>query len=197
MSVVDTERGATPWAWADLTESGPEAETRAQEEERQRLEVEDAYRRGLNDGERQGTAVAREELKSAVQATVSALEEIRAARESWESRLQERLVLLAAAIASKIVGRELQADSAPFVELARSAVAAFPLEEAVRIRLHPADREIIANDVMDEVVGERAVRWITDEDVTRGGCIVEGPDRIVDARVDEALVRIVGALTDD
>jgi hypothetical protein len=29
-----------------------------------------------------------------------------------------------------------------------------------------------------------------------GGCIVEGPDRIVDGRLDEALCRIVRSLTD-
>ena len=47
----------------------------------------------------------------------------------------------------------------------------------------------------DETTGGREARWIADEDVVPGGCIVEGPDRIVDGRVDQALERIFWELT--
>jgi flagellar assembly protein FliH len=132
-----------------------------------------------------------------MRATRQALEEVHANRDAWDARLQERLVVLAAAIAQRVVERTREQDPDVFVELAQRAVAAFPVEEAVRIRLHPTDQAVLADARhLDQVVGDRTVRWVPDEDVMPGGCIVEGPDRIVDGRVDEVLCRIVRTLID-
>jgi flagellar assembly protein FliH len=100
-------------------------------------------------------------------------------------------------MAQKVIERNCAEDPFILVELAKKAVAAFPIEEAVRIRLHPVDQAIFTDGrFLGEVVGDRSVRWIPDPDVVPGGCVVEGPDKIVDARVDEALCRVVRALTD-
>ncbi len=41
----------------------------------------------------------------------------------------------------------------------------------------------------------RPLRWMADERVERGGCLIEGRERIVDGRVDMALERIYRALS--
>lgn len=190
---------ATPVAfgWADLEQTGPEADARAHQVDLHMQEVEEAYRRGFVDGEEAGARMARDELQVAMRATRQALGEVRASRDAWDGRLLERLVVLAAAIARRVVERTREQDPEVFVELAQRAVAAFPIEEAVRIRLHPTDQAVLADARhLDQVVGGRTVRWVPDEDVMPGGCIVEGPDRIVDGRLDEALCRIVRSLTD-
>ena len=190
--------GPTPaWSWDDLETTGPDAERASHEAERTGLEVEEAYRRGFVDGDEAGARLARDELQVAMHATLQVLEEVRANREAWDARLQEHLVVLAAAMAQKVVGRTREEDPTVFVELAQKAVATFPIEEALRIRLHPADQSVLSDGhFLDQVVGDRVVRWIADEDVVPGGCIVEGPDKIIDGRVDEALCRIVSVLTD-
>lgn len=187
---------ASKWSWADLHETGPEAESAAEEAERQRREVQGSYERGFGDGIDAGATAARNELMIALRATGQVMEEIQASRQAWDARLQERLVVLAAAMAQKVIERTRDQDQSAFVDLARQAVAAFPVEEALRIRLHPADQAVLADGgFLDEVIGMRSVRWIPDDEVVPGGCIVEGPDKIVDGRVDEALVRMVEALT--
>ena len=188
---------ASEWRWVDLDATGPEAESARLEAQRSMQEVEAAYGRGFADGEEAGVRTARDELQVAVGAAVAALEEIRANREAWEARLHERMVMLAAAMAQKIVGRACVEDPEAVIELARKAVAKFPVGEGVRIRLHPSDHAVFLDErYFEGFVGDRTVRWIPDEDVVPGGCVVEGPDRIVDGRVDEALCRIVRALTD-
>jgi len=165
--------------------------------ERHREEVGEAYRRGTADGEAATAAIARNELASALKATLDALEEVRANREAWASTLRENLVLLAAAMARHIVDRALADDPSIFADIAKRAVASFPADEPVRIRLHPADLnklELIESGV-DHVVGQRSVRWVPDEDMVEGGCVVEGPDKIIDGRVDEALARLVRTLS--
>ena len=39
------------------------------------------------------------------------------------------------------------------------------------------------------ITGSREASWLADPRVARGGCLVEGRDRIVDGRVDTALER--------
>ena len=132
-----------------------------------------------------------------MEATLQALDDIRASREAWNAQLHERLVVLAAGIADWVVDRTCQEDSTVISDLAQRAIESFPVDEAVRIRLHPNDHATLSDpELLAQVAGERAVTWIPDEDVVPGGCVVEGPDKIVDGRIDEALARIVRALTD-
>jgi flagellar assembly protein FliH len=185
------------WGLVDLGRAGSDAGSHELATDRHEAAIEEAYRRGFVDGEESGARAARDELHVAMQATRRVVEDVRAGQTAWQARLQERVVVLAAAIAQKVVGRAREEDSAVFVELAQRAVAAFPAGEALRIRLHPSDRAVLSDArFLDQVVGDRSVRWISDEDVLPGGCIVEGPDRIVDGRVDEAIRRVARALTD-
>ncbi len=184
------------WAWTELEAGprGPEAAAREKEETelRHQDEIEQAYRRGLADGEHSGATRARAELQAVMSATLEALEEIRANRVEWASRLKEDVTVLAGAMARQIVDRALDEDPEIFAELASKAVACFQVDEPVRIRLHPADLEQLhESGTADHVTGPRAVRWVPDEDVVRGGCIVEGPDKIVDGRVDEGILRLI------
>jgi flagellar assembly protein FliH len=190
---------AAAWDWEDLARPGRATDAAAREALRAE-ELEAAYRRGRAEGEEGGYARARKELSSAVAAARRVLQEVRAARETWDRSLQENLVALSAAIARHIVGRELQAAPEAFRELVQKAASAFPAGQAVRVRLHPDDLPLLAGTddgpLPDEsAVGGREARWITDEDIARGGCIVEGPDRIVDGRVDEVLERLYWELT--
>ena len=188
---------ATKWSWIDLDATGPEAEAREREAAHHMHEVEEAYRRGRAEGEEAGLQTARNELQVAMRTTLQALEDVRANREAWNARLEEHLVALAAAMATKVIERTREEDPSVFVDLARQAVAAFPIEEAVRIRVHPADKEILTDEeLLDQVIGPRTVKWIPDPEIAQGGCIVEGPDKIIDGRVDEAIARIARALID-
>lgn len=200
-SVASKDASAPQWDWAELEPgelvTGLEGHAEETLAERHSEEVAEAYRRGLADGEAAAIGGARDELASALKATLDALEEVRANREAWASTLRENLVLLAAAMARQIVDRALADDPSIFSDMAKRALASFPADEPVRIRLHPADlnRLELGEGGVDQVVGQRSVRWMPDEDMTEGGCIVEGPDKIVDGRLDEALVRLARTLT--
>lgn len=160
--------------------------------------LEDAYQNGFAEGVDSAQSAARSELRDAVQAALRVAQEVQENREAWHARLVENLAVIAAGIAGSVIGRAHEEDPTLFRELAEKAVSEFPADEALRIRLNPHDRAALNDgDELDGVLAQRAIRWIPDEDIVRGGCVVEGPDRIVDARVDEALVRVIGALTND
>lgn len=188
-----------PWSWQDL--AGPRPGADAAEREAQRLgEIDAAYAKGRAEGEEAGFARARKELATAVAAVRGVVQEVRAARDTWDRSLEENLVALAAAIARQIVGRELQESPDALRDLVRNAISSFPADQAVKVHMHPDDLELLADCEDGASPGEamaegREARWIADPDVARGGCVVDGPDRIVDGRVDKALERIYWELT--
>ncbi len=162
--------------------------------------TEAAYRRGVADGREALQATVCRELELAKSAALSAVEEVRKHSEAWAARLQDNLVALAVGIARQIVEREVDEDPEIFLALARKAVAAFPVDQPVKVRLHPDDLALLveggarANESSISI-GDRMVPWVSDEETVRGGCLVQGPVKIVDGRLDEALKRVYRTLT--
>ncbi|MBZ0269193.1 hypothetical protein K8I85_13650, partial [bacterium] len=107
------------------------------------------------------------------------------------------LVDLATAIASKIVRREIRTDEEYVLRLVRRCLAKILQPSAVRVRLHPEDRERVsaaASSITAETDTRHQLSFEADRRVERGGCIVEIPDFIVDARVDTQLAAAAAAM---
>ncbi len=191
--------GARGWRWAEIRATSAVEEARREEARQARhlKEVEEAYERGFRDGRARARAAARAELASALQTLVEAVSQVRAHREAWAAQLEQDLAALSGAIAQVLVGREVQTDPRVVSELTRRAVAHFPTDEPLRIRLNPEDLQRLESvGETEEVTGARTVRWIPDDEIVPGGCVVEGPDKVVDGRLDEAVRRIVRRLVD-
>lgn len=175
-----------------------EAERRAAEErERQ---VEEAYRRGYEEGRREGEIAEGARLRTAVAAAEEALDGLRSGEMRWTGTIEENICALAVAVARHVIGRELREDAEPVLQLVRDALAEFPIDQPIRIRLSPGDLLAIrqlenAEDRLAAFTQDREARWVSDPQVAPGGCVVEGRERIVDGRVDTALERIYRRLT--
>ena len=121
----------------------------------------------------------------------------------WIGNAQENICALSIAVARQLLGQEVQADAAVVEALVRQALLEFPLDQAIVVRMHPADLAAITTlksgmgaSRPAPVNGERPeVQWLADQRVTRGGCVIEGRDRIIDGRIDTALERLYRRLS--
>ena len=107
----------------------------------------------------------------------------------------ENVSALAVAVAHHIVGRAIETDPAIVAELVKRALAEFPIDQPVRVRVNPQDLSLLSlPDISGgdpiAIAPNRDVRWLADARITPGGCMVEGRDRIIDGRVDTALERV-------
>jgi len=185
------------WTWQDLdsdpghgARQAPSPEAAEAERERAR---EEGYETGFNDGMIAGRNQAMKELRPNLQASVKVVEEMEEFQTALMEKMEENLTVLALAVARQLMEREVQAEPEVVANLVRSALSHFPLDQKLRIRLHPADLSMISREHSSgqaPVAGGREVRWVPDETIARGGCMVEGPERIVDGRVESALERI-------
>ena len=197
--LVPRGMAAADWDWDELGGQGGGGRVSVDVGARHAEELEHAYRQGRLEGEEAGRQRARKELKSVLTSVQHVLEELRGSREAWIARLDENLIALSTAVARQLLGRELQASPEAIRDLVLKAVATFPRDQAVKIRMHPSDLARLgdAGDGVPpaDVVGGREARWIPDEEIVPGGYVIEGPKRIADGRVEEALERVFQELT--
>jgi flagellar biosynthesis/type III secretory pathway protein FliH len=167
--------------------------------ERERRAAE-AYARGYEEGRLAGEIAEQARLRHAVHAAERALDELREGEEQWTGRIEENVCALAVAVARHIIGREVRADAEAVADVVRRALQEFPIDQPLRIRVHPADLALLATCLSADgtpiaIAPGRDARWLADALILPGGCLIEGQDRIVDGRVDTALERVYRRLT--
>lgn len=100
---------------------------------------------------------------------------------------RERLVVqLAFAIAERIVKQAVEADRDVVLRQVREAVRRVHGLERIIVRVHPDDADLVRARRLDLAAGSEAARELTvepDEQVGRGGCMLESDSGTVDARL--------------
>ncbi len=150
-----------------------------------------AYAHGRADGEKTAWSELLPRLESLADALASALEDVQLHQARWTANAEENLAVLGVAIARQLIAREVETDAGIVTGLVQRALVQFPLDQPVTVRLHPDDADS-CGELLRPAEGNKfhEIRWIADPQVHRGGCMVEGRERIIDGRVDTALERI-------
>jgi flagellar biosynthesis/type III secretory pathway protein FliH len=193
------------WDWQDLgtQASRPDLEAGVPvggSEIDRELEIDEAYQRGFKEGEAAGLERALRELNPTRQAAEQAASQLTVLWEELTGRTEENVMALALVVARRILERELKSSPEMVAKLVEKALTHFPLDQKIKVRLNPADLAFLSGEGQSgppvETSG-REVRWIPDGTVSRGGCLVEGPEHVVDGRLDTALERIYRTVFDD
>lgn len=161
--------------------------------------LEESFARGYEEGRLAGELAESARLRSAVVATNDALNSLHQESSRWIGNLEENIAALAIAVARQIIGKEIAADKSSLGDMVRMALAEFPLDQPVVVRVNPSDLRAISESLAaeDAVPGSARAetQWVSDARIAPGGCLVEGRDRIIDGRVDTALERLYRRLT--
>ncbi|WP_447972071.1 FliH/SctL family protein [Nitrospira sp. Kam-Ns4a] len=155
-----------------------------------------AYERGVADGERrvQEQMLAPLERQNAL--LTALVREIRAHREAWLRDAEDLVAGLALEIAAKVLRERSEALGAAVAAQARELVARIRDGGPFTIRVHPQDVPVLEGfRAALAAAGEgAAVEIQSDPRVSRGGCLVETPSRLADARLEVQLARLGEAL---
>lgn len=194
VELPDLEDGTGRSASAGRTEPSLE-EQHASELERARAEAQQL-------GFKQGQLAEAERVRTLVEAVNYVVNELRLADERREREAIDRTAALATGIAGHLIEREVRAAPDIVSDLVRRAVAEFPVNEPLSVHLNPTDLALLSTGFEGDhgrsnLTSGQSVRWIPDPAVRSGGCLVEGSERVVDARLSHILERVFRALTDD
>lgn len=157
--------------------------------ERTRLEA-DAYAHGYQDAERAARHASEGQISSALSALTDAIASVELHATRWTANAEENIAALAIVVARHIVLREVTADPTIVRDLVRRALAEFPIDQQITVRLHPDDAATCTGGaIVDAAPRNAEIRCVADPHIARGGCLLEGRERIIDGRVDTSLER--------
>jgi len=200
--IVPTGDALEPFDWAVLERNPSQTNgkrTEADERlarEQARTEAthqegfEEGYRQGLDDGTREV-----EILHAQVVELAGVVREMEAAVRAREAGVEERVRILALAVARVLMEREVKAEPAEVTRILRRALAHFPPDAPLEIRMNPRDLSALVQPADGEehapsLGPESAFRWQAAPELDPGEIIIEAPDRILDGRVIPILERI-------
>ena len=184
----DLAVSAPPRSAAPNAEAEVEARAKVLEEVRSA-----AHQRGFDEGRR----AEAERLRTLEEALNSTIAELRREDERREREAVERVAALATAVAGHLIEREIRSSPDVLADLVRRAISEFPVNEVLVVHLNPSDLAQLTSGLTNDaghLTGGQTVEWVADPALRRGGVLVEGAERIVDARLSRILERIYGAL---
>ncbi len=157
----------------------------------------EAFERGRAAGLEQAKAETTDLLARQGRLLDTLVQELRATRELLLKDAEEPIAALALEIAGKVLRERHDAVRESVVAQVREAVARVKDGGPLKVLVHPADAPLLeqARDLVSASMEEGAILSIEpDPRISPGGCMVETPEKLVDARIETQLVRIGEAL---
>jgi flagellar biosynthesis/type III secretory pathway protein FliH len=186
--------GALAWSLTDLTAAAaanPGSASMAVSAEERAALIEEGYASGFADGQQKAIEMSQARVTQALAIINNAVNQVQTVASLAPSMLEENIAALATIVARQIVAREVTTSPEIITELVRRTLTEFPIDQALRIRVNPMDLSMLTANSQDKqpLTGNRETSWFADPRIARGGCLVEGRDRIIDGRIDAALER--------
>jgi flagellar assembly protein FliH len=157
-----------------------------------------AEQEGRQAGRQAIEQIVREQLATALPALGEVIREIRHAKQAWLTHWEASAVHVAAAIAQRLVRRELSSRPEITLTLIREALELAAGSSRLRIHLNPADHQQIgprAEMLVKELSPLASAELLADPEITPGGCRVETRFGVIDQQFESQLGRIEEELT--
>lgn len=144
------------------------------------------YERGLTEGRAQARRELDGEMGRMLTALHSAHRALLDAQERFASESRGVVNTIAIAVARQIVQREIEADEGIVARLVQAALEEVAGDSNISVRVNPADLALCRSHI--GAAGESGrIEWIEDTQLSRGSCVVESDNRIIDGRLDSVL----------
>ncbi len=158
-------------------------------EDELQLQLTEAFNRGLEEGRRQ----AERGLSNVFKALRDGIAGLTDLRDKVMRESEEDLLTLSIMVARKIVQREISLDPQILAGVITTALDAVTDLDRVNIRLNPEDYALVSSDRARYITGVGRDNQVTlnpDEQIMRGGCMVDTPTGTIDARIETQLEEI-------
>ena len=159
---------------------------------------EKAQREGHQAGRQEVEQIVRQQLATALPALRKVIEDIQHAKQAWLTQWEANAVHVAAAIAERLIRRELTRQPEITLTLVREALELAAGSSQLRIHLNPDDYKEIgprAELLVKELSSLTTAELLADPDITPGGCRVETRFGVIDQQFEAQLKRIEEELT--
>ena len=178
------------------------AEQQAQQAQALQLATDDAYARGLAQGQEQATVEWQRRMdeyvagqgKEAAQRLDAAVQALDSSLGAMQQHMAQDVLQLACDIARQVVRQELRVNTAALQPVVAEALGMLVADgRPATVRLHPADLEQ-AGTALREEFANPPLQWLADADVPPGGCRVEAAGTVIDGSLQKRWQRAIAPL---
>lgn len=150
------------------------------------------YSDGKTQGYREGYASGEAEVRAAVIRLSQVCRTLMDAVTPQDDALEKVLCQLVTQMATEVVRRELKLDSTGMLTVVREAIRCIPPgSERIRVHLNPDDIALVEGMLDDAIPWDAQWRLLPHRSVTRGGCIIDTDEAVVDARAEKRLATVL------
>jgi flagellar assembly protein FliH len=158
-----------------------------------------ARQEGFAQGKEEGLSQIRQELNAQLMAALLLLNEAELERERRILDSETELLKLAQKIAEKIIGMELQSNTAQVqTAVAKQALAKIAGANKIKVRIHPDSLKSLTDqnlaDLQSVFSEPKPIQIEADPNIAAGGCYIESEQGNVDARLQIQLEKILTEL---
>lgn len=165
--------------------------------------VADAYQQGKADGYRDGKAQAEAETAEQCRAMIGEAQQVLEQAYAESKRIigeaEPFLIELSAAIAEKIIGRQLELEPEWIRDMVKRSLKRYTDKGSIALCVAPgqyAYLQSVKEDLAQAVDAQADLHIYPDATVADHGCVIKTPFGTIDARVDTQLAEIKQALRD-
>lgn len=177
-------------------------EQQAQQAQALQQAAEDAYARGLAQGQEQATVEWQRRMdeyvagqgKEAAQQLDAAVQALDSSLGAMQQHMAQDVLQLACDIARQVVRQELRVNTAALQPVISEALGMLVADgRPATVRLHPADLEQVGAALREEF-SSPPLQWLADADVPPGGCRVEAAGKVIDGSLQKRWQRAIAPL---
>ena len=155
------------------------------------------FNHGYESGYAEGMAAAEQAMRGVLDQLGSLIANVHENHSTFFRAAERQVVDLALQIAQKVIEREVENIPDLAVNVIRSALEEMDARTALRVRVSPADEEILRRrwaDVVPPGIGPERIELVCDERVLSGGAVIESTNGQVDAQLETKLAQLGNAL---
>ena len=154
--------------------------------------TQDGLAQGQAEGKKQGLAQGEQELTEKLAQLTELIEQMQKPLNRVDQQVQQQLLALSLAMAQAVIATEVKTNPQVILQAISDATAALPMDAGqIRIRLNPADLDIVNTFYSSEQLAQREWKLLADAAVEQGGCVVDtlrsSVDRSLTQRVQASL----------
>jgi len=145
----------------------------------------------------EGVDLDKRNLSLASESVAKLIRELETLKEKLLERFEQEILDLVFLVAGKVIHREVNADREIILSVLRDAMKTMRGKEDVRVRMNPEDYRYITEANPDFLGSYGEVSIEKDEEIGRGGAVIEAHSGAVDARLDQQLGKVRDELYDE
>ncbi|MBN4054131.1 hypothetical protein JYT87_00310 [Nitrospira defluvii] len=150
----------------------------------------DAYERGFETGEAAGHTLGMKKIEQTRQILFEMIAEMEELQTKLVQAAEQDILAISLAVAQRILGYEVGSSSKTILKDIQEAIKKIGQSEKIVVHLAPSDLDIMTQetDRLSSLLNEGgALKFEPDDRLSPGECIIDGNERMIDARFDSQI----------